>query len=201
MSFYVHCLTECLFRTSILPNTRLYTRSVLSFKEDLCIRKKRKNEGKGILRNSSSWHDNDGAAYICDVKLLTIEKRENSRLTCCRRWLTVIVVPAYIYIYIYATLSKKKRIIESKCSLYVCVMHTYGIKRKWPRWINSSNGTDPDKSARHTHSAIDVFNRTVIMTCTILFNRSACLPACLASQSFVHSLFFLSFRLVLLEDR
>jgi hypothetical protein len=61
MSFHVHCLTEYFFRTSILPNTYLYTRPALSFKEDLYIGKKRKNEGKeSILRNSSSWHDNDG---------------------------------------------------------------------------------------------------------------------------------------------
>ena len=44
MSFYVHYLTECLFRTSILPNTHLYTRSVLSFKEDLCVRNRRGGE-------------------------------------------------------------------------------------------------------------------------------------------------------------
>ena len=69
MSTDVHCLTECLFRTSILPNTYFYTRSVLSFKEDLYIRKKkgrerereeRTREQSRILRNSSSsWHDND----------------------------------------------------------------------------------------------------------------------------------------------
>jgi hypothetical protein len=54
--------------------------------------------------------------------------------------------------------------------------------------MNDSNRTDPDKSARHMHStAIDVFNRTVIMTCAILFNRSTRL----ASQSpLVCSLFF-----------
>ncbi len=54
--------------------------------------------------------------------------------------------------------------------------------------MNDSNRTDPDNSARHMHStAIDVFNRTVIMTCAILFNRSTRL----ASQSpLVCSLFF-----------
>jgi hypothetical protein len=46
--------------------------------------------------------------------------------------------------------------------------------------MNDLNRTDPDNSARHIYSAaIDVFNRTVIMTCTTLFNRSTRL----ASQS------------------
>jgi hypothetical protein len=54
--------------------------------------------------------------------------------------------------------------------------------------MNDSNRTDPDNSARHVDSAaIDVFNRTVIMTCTILFNRSSRLAS---QSSFICSLFF-----------
>jgi len=44
MSIHVHCLTEYLFRTHFLPNTRLYTRSALSFKEDLHRRWRRRRK-------------------------------------------------------------------------------------------------------------------------------------------------------------
>lgn len=72
--------------------------------------------------------------------------------------------------------------MKSKCDLYICIyiIHANSRKEKRPRWMNDSKSTDPDKSARHIHSAaIDVFNKTVIMTCTLLFNR----PNWLASQS------------------
>jgi hypothetical protein len=59
--------------------------------------------------------------------------------------------------------------------------------------MHDSNRTDPDNSARHIYSAaIDVFNRTVIMTSTILFNRSSRLAnqssmVCSVSLSFLSS--------------
>jgi len=102
----------------------------------------------------------------------------NSKLTCCRHRPTTIVAPVHTCMPL-----SRKRNNEWKANviyIYICAMHTYGRKRKEPRWMNDLNRTDPDNSARHIYSAvIDVFNRTVIMTCTTVFNRSTRL----ASQS------------------
>lgn len=54
--------------------------------------------------------------------------------------------------------------------------------------MNNSNRADPDNSARHVDSAAsDVFNKTVITTCTILFNRSSRIAS---HSSFICSLCF-----------
>ena len=54
--------------------------------------------------------------------------------------------------------------------------------------MNNSNRADPDNSARHVDSAVsDVFNKTVITACTILFNRSSRIAS---HSSFICSLCF-----------
>lgn len=73
---------------------------------------------------------------------------------------------------------------------FACAIYTYSREKgkKRPRWMNNSNRADPDNSARHVDSAVsDVFNKTVITVCTILFNRSSRIAS---HSSFICSLCF-----------